>query len=63
VPEVDGAAAVERFGIDAFALDDRLRLFQWTTADKRADYLEVLRAMDRSRANYQVLLHASEHRR
>jgi uncharacterized protein (TIGR02677 family) len=48
------------FGIDAFALDDRLRLFHFTAADKRADYLRVLRAFDRARANYQVLLHATD---
>lgn len=48
------------FGIDAFALDDRLRLFHFTAADKRADYLRVLRAFDRAHANYQVLLHAND---
>jgi uncharacterized protein (TIGR02677 family) len=48
------------FGIDAFALDDRLRLFHFTAADKRADYLRVLRAFERARANYQVLLHAND---
>lgn len=48
------------FGIDAFALDDRLRLFHFTAADKRAEYLRVLRAFDRARANYQVLLHATD---
>lgn len=48
------------FGIDAFELDDRLRLFHFTAADKRADYLRVLRAFDRARANYQVLLHAND---
>jgi uncharacterized protein (TIGR02677 family) len=55
--EVDMPAA---FGIDAFALDDRLRLFHFTAADKRADYLRVLRAFERARANYQVLLHAND---
>lgn len=48
------------FGIDAFAVDDRLRLFHFTAADKRADYLRVLRAFERARANYQVLLHAND---
>ena len=55
--EVAGPAA---FGIDAFALDDRLRLFHFTAADKRAEYLRVLRAFDRARANYQVLLHTND---
>jgi uncharacterized protein (TIGR02677 family) len=48
------------FGIDAFAQDDRLRLFHFTAADKRAEYLWVLRAFDRARGNYQVLLHAGD---
>ncbi|MDN5857019.1 MAG: TIGR02677 family protein [Pseudonocardia sp.] len=56
----DGLDAAPAFGIDAFALDDRLRLFHFTAADKRADYLRVLRAFDRARANYQVLLHATD---
>nr|WP_241665946.1 TIGR02677 family protein [Prescottella subtropica] len=40
--------------------DDRLRLFSFTTAEKRADYLWVLRAFDTARANYVVLLHAGD---
>lgn len=48
------------FGIDAFALDDRLRLFHFTAAANRAEYLRVLRALERARANYQVLLHAND---
>ncbi len=48
------------FSIEAFELDDRLRLFQFATVDKRADYLWVLRAFEHARANYVVLLHASE---
>ncbi|MEV0622656.1 TIGR02677 family protein [Nonomuraea sp. NPDC050404] len=47
------------FGIDAFTLDDRMRLFHFAAAEKRLEYLWVLRAFDRGRANYQVLLHAS----
>lgn len=50
----------DSFGIDVFALDDRLRLFSFATAEKRAEYLSVLRAFDRARANYVVLLHASD---
>jgi hypothetical protein len=52
----DGPVA---FGIDAFALDDRMRLFHFLAADKRLVYLWILRAFDRARANYQVLLHTS----
>ena len=50
------------FGIDAFTAEDRLRLFHFAAAEKRHDYLWVLRAFDRGRANYQVLLHASDTR-
>lgn len=48
------------FGIEAFALEDRLRLFHFTAADKRTEYLWVLRAFDRARSNYTVLLHAND---
>jgi uncharacterized protein (TIGR02677 family) len=48
------------FGIDAFTLDDRMRLFSFLAADKRATYLWVLRAFNRARANYQVLLHTAD---
>ncbi|MFZ3492039.1 TIGR02677 family protein [Streptomyces sp. 5.8] len=48
------------FGIDAFTLDDRLRLFHFAAAEKRREYLWLLRAFDRARAEYQVLLHASD---
>ncbi|TJZ78422.1 TIGR02677 family protein [Rhodococcus oryzae] len=40
--------------------DDRLRLFAFTSAEKRGEYLWVLRAFDHARANYVVLLHAGE---
>ena len=56
--EAGGAAAA--FGIDAFALDDRMRLFHFLAAEKRTAYLWMLRAFDRSRANYQVLLHTAD---
>ena len=39
---------------------DRLRLFAFTAAEKGTTYLWVLRAMERSRANYVVLQHAAE---
>lgn len=44
------------FGLDAVGLDDRMRLFSFITAPERHDYLWVLRAIDRARANYQVVL-------
>ncbi|MFI6002394.1 TIGR02677 family protein [Streptomyces sp. NPDC051366] len=58
VPPEDGDE--EAFGIDAFTLDDRLRLFHFAAAEKRHEYLWLLRAFERGRANYQVLLHASD---
>ena len=54
------AAGDAAFGIDAFTLDDRLRLFHFAAAEKRHEYLWLLRAFDRARANYQVLMHASD---
>lgn len=42
------------------ANDGRLKLFTFATAEKRAEYLWVLRAFDNARANYVVLLHAAE---
>ncbi|MGH3211514.1 MAG: DUF2397 domain-containing protein, partial [Trebonia sp.] len=48
------------FGIDAFTADDRLRLFHFAAAEKRHEYLSLLRAFDRARANYQVLMHVSD---
>lgn len=57
MPGTDDGGA---FGIDAFTLDDRLRLFHFAAAEKRHEYLWLLRAFDRGRANYQMLLHASD---
>jgi len=48
------------FGVESFQQDDRLRLFAFTTAERSRHYLWALRAMEHSRANYVVLLHASE---
>lgn len=48
------------FGIDAFTADDRLRLFHFAAAEKRHEYLWLLRAFDRARANYQVLMHVGD---
>lgn len=39
---------------------DRLRLFAFAAAEKSTTYLWVLRAMERSRANYVVLQHAAD---
>jgi uncharacterized protein (TIGR02677 family) len=50
----------DAFGFDAFTADDRLRLFHFAAAEKRHEYLWLLRALDRARANYQVLLHVSD---
>lgn len=58
----DGYSADSAFGIDAFTLDDRLLLFHFAAAEKRHEYLWLLRAFDRARANYQVLMHASDAR-
>ncbi|MBF6209902.1 TIGR02677 family protein [Nocardia puris] len=46
--------------MDAAPWDDRLRLFSFATAERRADYLWVLRAFDSARAAYVVLLHADD---
>jgi uncharacterized protein (TIGR02677 family) len=54
------AAPDGTFGIDAFTADDRLRLFHFAAAEKRHEYLWLLRAFDRARANYQVLMHVSD---
>ncbi|MFG2305439.1 TIGR02677 family protein [Actinacidiphila glaucinigra] len=59
-PGAPETASDGAFGIDAFTLDDRLRLFHFAAAEKRGEYLWLLRALDRGRANYQVLLHTSE---
>ncbi|MGW5311944.1 TIGR02677 family protein [Nocardia thailandica] len=40
--------------------DERLRMFSFATAEKRADYLRALRAFDSARAAYVVLLHADD---
>ena len=58
--EAGPANEAAAFGIDAFALDDRMRLFHFLAAEKRTAYLWILRAFDRARANYQVLLHTAD---
>lgn len=52
--------AGDAFSVDVFELDDRLRLFTFASVDKRTDYLWVLRAFEHARANYVVLLHATD---
>ncbi|WP_176444091.1 TIGR02677 family protein [Rhodococcoides kyotonense] len=47
-------------GAAAFLQEDRLKLFAFTVAEKRQEYLWVLRAFDIARANYVVLLHAAD---
>jgi uncharacterized protein (TIGR02677 family) len=56
----DGAVPDGSFGIDAFTADDRLRLFRFAAAENRHEYLWLLRAFDRARANYRVLMHVSD---
>ncbi len=56
----DTRTAESSTDVDFAAREDRLRLFSFTTAEKRAEYLWVLRAFDNARANYVVLLHAGE---
>lgn len=48
------------FGLDAFALEDRMRLFHFTGAEHWRTYIWLLRAFERGRANYQVRLHTVE---
>jgi len=55
-PDVPGSA----FGIEAFTADDRLRLFHFAATEKRHEYLWLLRALDRARADYQVLVHVAD---
>ena len=58
-PTPDGQQAGS-FGLEAFTQDDRLRLFSFTNAEKSNLYLWALRAFERARANYVVLLHAGD---
>ncbi|GAB2631926.1 hypothetical protein GCM10027088_02650 [Nocardia goodfellowii] len=56
----DGPTLDETPRADFELSDERLRLFSFATAEKRADYLWVLRAFDSARAAYVVLLHADD---
>jgi uncharacterized protein (TIGR02677 family) len=55
-----GQQGTPSFGLDDFALDDRLRLFGYVTAEYRLAYLWILRAFEAARASYHVVLHTSE---
>ncbi len=59
----DAAGVTGRAGVlggGGAGADDRLRLFSFAVAEKRGEYLWVLRAFDHARAAYVVLLHASD---
>src|SRR5690242_21868708 len=55
----DGADRGERnsLNLDALAVSDRFRLFNFTRRDDQVGYLWVLRALDRLRAVHQVQAH------
>jgi hypothetical protein len=48
------------FGIDSFTADDRLRLLYFAAQPNRHEYLWTLRAFNRARARYQVLLSVND---
>ncbi|WP_214414484.1 TIGR02677 family protein [Sphaerisporangium fuscum] len=48
------------FGLDALAVSDRFRLFNFTRRDDHLVYLWVLRAMDRLRAVHQLQAHPDD---
>lgn len=54
-PRPDGA-----IGINAFTLEDRLRLFYLAAAEKSPRLLGVLSAVDLGRADHQMLLHEGQ---
>ncbi|HYS33115.1 MAG TPA: TIGR02677 family protein [Streptosporangiaceae bacterium] len=58
----DGADRGERnaLDLDALAVSDRFRLFNFTRRDDHVAYLWVLRALDRLRAVHQVQAHSDE---
>jgi uncharacterized protein (TIGR02677 family) len=58
----DGANRGERnsLNLDALAVSDRFRLFNFTRRDDHVAYLWVLRALDRLRAVHQVQAHTDE---
>src|ERR1700730_5505337 len=58
----DGSAELERssLDLDALAVSDRFRLFNFTRRDDHLAYLWVLRALDRLRAVHQVQAHSED---
>jgi uncharacterized protein (TIGR02677 family) len=58
----DGAGAGQRnsLDLDALAVSDRFRLFNFTRRDDHVAYLWVLRALDRLRAVHQVQAHTDD---
>lgn len=48
------------FGLGAHTVDDRLRLFTWTSGSDRHLYLAILRAFDRARRAYEVRLNVAQ---
>src|ERR1700746_4155309 len=58
----DGADQGQRssLDLDALAVSDRFRLFNFTRRDDHIAYLWVLRALDRLRAVHQVQAHSDE---
>jgi uncharacterized protein (TIGR02677 family) len=60
VPQLDDSGSPDSFDLDALALGDRLRLFNFTQRDDMAAYLWVLRAMNALRAVHQVQVHTND---
>jgi uncharacterized protein (TIGR02677 family) len=58
VDEAEGRR--ESLGLDALAVSDRFRLFNFTRRDDHVAYLWVLRAMDRLRSVHQVQAHSDD---
>ncbi|HEX6453331.1 MAG TPA: DUF2397 domain-containing protein, partial [Trebonia sp.] len=50
----------ESLGLDALAVSDRFRLFNFTRRDDHVAYLWVLRAMDRLRSVHQIQVHSDD---
>jgi hypothetical protein len=50
----------DSLGLDALAVSDRFRLFNFTRRDDHVAYLWVLRALDRLRAVHQVQAHSDD---
>lgn len=50
----------ESLGLDALAVSDRFRLFNFTRRDDHVAYLWVLRAMDRLRSVHQIQAHSDD---